>query len=302
MKDGPWVKWYAGDFLNGIAVLDHYEIAVYALVLNRIYDEGGPIVDDADEIARRCRMRLPQCIKALDRLCSMPGKLIRENGQLDNERARREIEKRQKRSKTATSNVQARWNKEKESPNENKDDAIPLNADGNTNAILTRSQKLEARIIIPQSSNGSAHADDDKVTFDQCDHALRQIEGISAHPVSTDLVIAPIWQLVTAGYDLRTQIVPSIAQQVAKQQPGKLIKGWSYFVKGIVESARQQAVPPPPPKAAGAIWEGWTDRQYQAAIIAAKRGGRWPETFGPVERIPEHLVDDELKRILRRAA
>jgi uncharacterized protein YdaU (DUF1376 family) len=123
MSSRPWIKWYANDFLSGIAELSPHEIAVYTVVINRIYDEDGPVRDEPRKIARRCNMRLPQCEKALASLVES-GKLSRENGCLANPRARKEIAKRQERNTKATRNINQRWQKEREKANENNDGSI----------------------------------------------------------------------------------------------------------------------------------------------------------------------------------
>jgi hypothetical protein len=43
MSEKPWVKWYAGDFLQGVADLEPSEGWVYTVILMLIYDAGGPI-------------------------------------------------------------------------------------------------------------------------------------------------------------------------------------------------------------------------------------------------------------------
>jgi len=74
MSKVPWIKWYSGDFLNGIADLSPHEIALYTVILCRIYDEDRPIPHDIRKLARRCNMRLPQCERALQSLLN-EGKL-----------------------------------------------------------------------------------------------------------------------------------------------------------------------------------------------------------------------------------
>lgn len=151
MSDNPWIKWYAGDFLNGIAELGPHEIAVYTVVLNRIYDEGGPIPDDPQKIARRCNMRLPQCEKALASLAK-DEKLIREDGIIANRRARKELGKRQERNTKQASNVNKRWQKEREKPKKNNTGDIPPYSEPDTKPIPTRSQKPESDSV----PNGTA--------------------------------------------------------------------------------------------------------------------------------------------------
>lgn len=142
MGRAPWVKWYAGDFLNGIADLEPNEIALYAVVLNRIYDEGGPIADDVAKIARRCNMRPTSAGKALDALVAA-GKLERRDGLLTNSRCEKEIESREKVAQKSTEAANVRWGNLGEKANENNHpahaDALPAHCEGNA----TRSQKPE---------------------------------------------------------------------------------------------------------------------------------------------------------------
>src|SRR6266436_4338308 len=57
----PWVRWFPSDFLNGIVGLHAFEIAVYTVILNLIYDNNGPIRDDVNRIARRVGIRSDHC-------------------------------------------------------------------------------------------------------------------------------------------------------------------------------------------------------------------------------------------------
>lgn len=72
--------------------------------------------------------------------------------------------------------------------------------------------------------------------FEVLDKTLRAIPGVEKHPVFSDAVIAPIWQLVQAGYHVQTQIIPSIKMVVATARPGTIDR-WSYFVKRIKRDA-----------------------------------------------------------------
>ncbi len=51
MKGRPWYKRYPGDFLNGVAGLGPAEIGCYAVILEMIYDRGGPVPADTRMIA-----------------------------------------------------------------------------------------------------------------------------------------------------------------------------------------------------------------------------------------------------------
>jgi uncharacterized protein YdaU (DUF1376 family) len=74
--------------------------------------------------------------------------------------------------------------------------------------------------------------------FDQTDAALKAIVELKTHPVAASPVIAPIFGLVLdKGYDLHTQIIPSIRRQLITAKGP--IKGWGYFVGGIIQDASQ---------------------------------------------------------------
>lgn len=48
-------------------------------------------------------------------------------------------------------------------------------------------------------------------------------------------------------------------------------------------------------------WRLWTERQYENAVLVAKRKGVWPEAYGPADRIPKRFVDAELETIIARS-
>jgi uncharacterized protein YdaU (DUF1376 family) len=95
MSKLAWVKWYPEKFLNGISGMPVEQIGVYTLVLNLIYDNGGPIKDDRPKIARRCYMRPSSFEKVLIALVE-DGKLSVVDGMISNPRAEEELETRTK--------------------------------------------------------------------------------------------------------------------------------------------------------------------------------------------------------------
>jgi hypothetical protein len=42
----------------------------------------------------------------------------------------------------------------------------------------------------------------------------------------------------------------------------------------------------------------WTRERYESPTVVAKRCGTWPFTYGPIDRIPADLIDNELKVII----
>ena len=140
-------------------------------------------------------------------------------------------------------------------------------------------QKPEARSHIPERASPSPSRD----LFEEAEAALRKIEGLSNHPVAVDPVIAPIWQLVQQGFDLKTQIIPSIGRQL-KNRGGKKISRWSYFVAGIIEDSRpSQAIPV-------VDEEKWNSR-----LETARKRQQWDTKWGPLPHqsqclAPKHLL------------
>lgn len=124
MSKTPWIKWYPGDFLNGIADLSPHEIALYTVILCRIYDEDGPVKNDINKFARRCNMRVDRCKKTLNLLFEN-GKLTLNNDEIDNFRAQIERKKRQKMSERQSGNRLKTVPVGSEKPNENNGNGQP---------------------------------------------------------------------------------------------------------------------------------------------------------------------------------
>lgn len=81
--------------------------------------------------------------------------------------------------------------------------------------------------------------------FEKLWNVLRELPGISRHPIGANPVIGPIWGLLQRGFDLRTQIIPSIERQLSRSK--RPIKTWAYLVDGIVEDAASAATTATPP-------------------------------------------------------
>ncbi len=90
MRDRPWYKRYPAEFLNGVSGLGPGEIGCYAVVLDMIYDRGGPIPNDSRFIGGRlgCSSRMAKSL--IDTLIGC-GKLIESPSGLTNIRAEIEL-------------------------------------------------------------------------------------------------------------------------------------------------------------------------------------------------------------------
>lgn len=148
MSATPWVKWFPGDFLNGVADLEADEGWVYVMALNLIYDRGGAIPFEVDRLARRCRLRRNVVERVVRQLVDA-GKLTLVDGKLSNSKAERMLEGRLKAAGDSSRAAQVRWGKDKE--NNGADDATAMRPQCGRNAILeARSQSLERTPLPPK--------------------------------------------------------------------------------------------------------------------------------------------------------
>jgi uncharacterized protein YdaU (DUF1376 family) len=112
MSTRPWYKRFPGDFLGGTLHLSFEERGAYSLVLDLIYDRGGPVADDAQYLARFLGISVRKWKAIRDRLIA-EGKLYAEGGVLGNRRADRETESNRNegrmRSKNGADGAAARW-------------------------------------------------------------------------------------------------------------------------------------------------------------------------------------------------
>jgi uncharacterized protein YdaU (DUF1376 family) len=90
MKERPWYKHYAADFLNGVDGIGPDTIGCYIVILDMLYDRGEPVPNDARLIGGRlgCSSRLARTL--IDRLIGL-GKLFQAPLGLTNIRAEKEI-------------------------------------------------------------------------------------------------------------------------------------------------------------------------------------------------------------------
>ncbi len=92
------------EYISGVgAVLGPYEQAVYWMVCSLIMSHGGPVEEDHGRLSRLCMMRPSHVKRVLDKLVSV-AKLHRTRNELDNKRARSEIEAAANRVRTAHEN------------------------------------------------------------------------------------------------------------------------------------------------------------------------------------------------------
>jgi uncharacterized protein YdaU (DUF1376 family) len=94
-----------------------------------------------------------------------------------------------------------------------------------------------------EDDDGKTRARDSTESFEDTEKALYAVPELNTQPVRVNAVIAPIWKLVQQGYDLQTQVIPSVRRQaITATRP---IKSWAYFVDGIVQDAAPTVISKP---------------------------------------------------------
>jgi len=90
MSRRPWYKRYPSDFINGTLHLTLVQKGAYSIVLDLIYDRGGPIPDDSRWIARVCGCST-RCWNQIREQLIEAGKIHVANGTIANNRSSKEL-------------------------------------------------------------------------------------------------------------------------------------------------------------------------------------------------------------------
>jgi len=86
MSRRPWYKRYPSDFITGTINMTLDEKGAYSMVLDLIYDRGGPIADDSQWIARVCGCSTRKWNQLRNRLIEL-GKIHVNDSLISNEKA-----------------------------------------------------------------------------------------------------------------------------------------------------------------------------------------------------------------------
>lgn len=95
MSGAPWYKRYSSDFIAGTVGLTLEQKGAYSLILDVIYDRGGPVPDDARYWAGLCGCSVRKWNTIKTQLAAM-GKIVVSEGMISNFRAEKEIENSQR--------------------------------------------------------------------------------------------------------------------------------------------------------------------------------------------------------------
>lgn len=103
MNERMWYRRFGADFIAGTLNLTLEQKGAYSLVLDLIYDRGGPIPDDDRYIAGVCGCSIRKWASIKSVLVSS-GKIILVDGRITNRRAEDEIEIRSKKARKLAEN------------------------------------------------------------------------------------------------------------------------------------------------------------------------------------------------------
>lgn len=180
---------------------------------------------------------------------------------------------------------------ERVSPDENGTEPSPIRREGERQGYGPSSSS---------SSSSSKHSIAKPILG--LEAALRQAAGWEQEPHPGLCVTGPIEQLIASGSDLERDVLPVVKTLAPKARSRS---SWNFFVDAIADATKARLA------AGGKLgngkgtpldWKTFDHAEYAKVVGYAKRHREWPEYFGPVDRIPADLVDDELRKITGAAA
>lgn len=133
MKQMPWVRFFASDWLAGTRGMSAVETGVYITLVATMYERGEPLVEDHARLSRLCGASNSAFKKALETLIE-EGKIIRVEAGLWNERVEKEQVYLSEKSEVGRKAANIRHSK-KDKENNGGDDAnaMPAHSEGNAN-------------------------------------------------------------------------------------------------------------------------------------------------------------------------
>jgi hypothetical protein len=261
-----------GDYAGATRHLSWDEDMAYRRMLDAYYSREAPLPLDRRSVYRLVGASEPRLREAVDTVLVEFFEECHDGWR--NNRADEEIAKTQIKKDKARKSAAVRWGDHTHTDrNANASDNHANASQGNAIALRPQSEGNAPNPNPNPNSRRDGDAGARRQLFDATEAALKAIPELLGHPVATNVVIAPIFKLVhDEGYDLHTQIVPSIRRQLVSAKGP--IKSWGYFVDGIVRDAN--------PKIANG-----------AAANGPHRKPTRDETFAAIERRIEQLREAE---------
>jgi uncharacterized protein YdaU (DUF1376 family) len=246
MSARPWYRRYGSDFIAGTLGLTLEEKGAYSLILDLIYDHGGPIADDPRYIAGVCGCSVRKW-NAIRATLVKAGKIEVGDGTISNSRAIFELENDAKTTRKLSENGRTGGNKRAENEAARKENNGLAEAGLKHRAPVQNPESREEGK--PSSSSGdkspSLRARDVKAAFERFTAAYPKREGTDPSKPAFDKFAAA----VKSGTDPAAIIAGAVAY--AAEQAG-LGKVGTQFVKQRVAWLNQRLWedyrPPPPEK------------------------------------------------------
>ncbi len=144
MNARPWYKRYPSDFIAGTLELSCEEKGAYSVVIDLMYDKGGPIPDDAQWIARVCNLSTRRWNQIRARLLEL-GKITVDGDFLKNNRVLSQLKVEEKEHICLSSSGKLGAEKANENRGASKETSSLEEKGPSQKERHTRGQRLEAR-------------------------------------------------------------------------------------------------------------------------------------------------------------
>ena len=286
-----WVKWYPEKFLNGIRGMPADQIGVYTLVLNLIYDNGGPIKDDRPKLARLCYMRPTSFDKVLMALAD-DGKLIVWAGTISNPRAEQELETLTKVVEKWKNNFAGSDVKVGGKSSKNNDGNLPLGDAGagpnravDKESVEKKERKKDSTSPRKATLNGVDYSEE----FESLWKAYPRTRGTSKHKAYQ------LWQMLNSTNQQRVKsAIPQYAAQMKSEgRPEEKIKHLQFFISERVYETF--AVVSTESNVVALEWyKTATREQWVQALRTYERDSNWRIAWGPKPGYPGCSVPQDL--------
>lgn len=290
MSQAPSLPLFVDAYLGDTTHLSTEEHGAYLLLLMAMWRRGGSIPDDDKDNARMVGLTVTKWRRMKPRLMEF---LDAKNGEISQKRLKKEWEFVQKRKQIAITNG-AKGGRPPSSENNDleKPTGFLRDTENGQNENPQKSSLSPAPSLIPVSTAQYS-------TWEGLEAELRKAAGWERETSPGLLVVGPIAALLEAGADLKLDVLPTVR---AKAPKARKRANWTYFVDAITDATRARTAARngmgTMPKSEPIDPSKFTDRDFENVVMLAKRKGAWYASWGPPDRIPERLIDPELRRII----
>lgn len=246
----PWYSWHIADGLNGMRRLNLEERGAYRTILDLIYDHGGPLpfeidnIDDVRDMARELRASTRKTRSIIIALVfDHEDKLYLKNGTLGNLRADFELEKMQTlaklRSEAGSKGAQKKAEYAKKRNEIIEDKAAKISANGMADSKLLHYSTLHTHTV--KSSKSEISTGDQKSTSPPDDLGVRELFdrciSLVGNKAAPNLELAPLETLfaVQNRYSLTQPQLLDYVERAAMQAQNTAIGSWKYIAR-IIET------------------------------------------------------------------